>query len=347
MPEALWSNVAMTSGDRRAGGRRRPTVHDVARAAGVSPPTVSRVLAGGKPVSAELSDRVRAAAAELGYRPNPAAQVLVSGQHGTIGVVLPDLANPFFSEVLKGVTSGAGPSDTQVMVVDADEDPTREHEGAERLARWVDGLVLCSPRMPDAQLAAIADTGVPLVLVNRPFGDDRVDTVLVDYHSGMAALADHLAALGHRRVAYLAGPSQAWSEQERERALRDAGRALDVVTIPCGSGMADGHAVTDEALGHRPTAILAFSDYVALGVLTRLTELGVPVPGGISLTGFDDIPLAAIAGPGLTTATVRKQEIGALAWRQLLARMDRHHGARTTTVPAELVRRGSTGVPAS
>lgn len=336
----------MKNGDRRASGRRRPTVHDVASAAAVSPTTVSRVLAGGKPVSHELSERVRAAAERLGYRPNPAAQVLVSGRHGTIGVVLPDLANPYFSEVLKGVTSAASSEGTQVLVVDADEDAAHEYTGAERLARWVDGLVLCSPRMPDEQLSAIADTGVALALINRPFKQRRVDTVLVDYYSGMSALARHLSALGHHRVAYLAGPSGAWSEQERERALHGVGRDLDVVTIPCGSGMADGHAVTDEVLTHGPTAILAFSDYVALGVLTRLTELGISVPSDVSLTGFDDIPLAAIAGPGLTTATVRKQEIGALAWRQLAARMDRQRGARSTTVPATLVRRGSTARPA-
>lgn len=337
----------MKNGDRKASGRRRPTVHDVADAAAVSPTTVSRVLAGGKPVSKELSDRVRSAAARLGYRPNPAAQVLVSGQHGTIGVVLPDLANPYFSEVLKGVTSAASSRGKQVLVVDADEDAVHEYTGAERLARWVDGLVLCSPRMPSEQLSEIADTGVPLVLVNRPFQDPRVDTVLVDYYSGMSALARHLSSLGHHRVAYLAGPADAWSEQERERALNAAGRDLEVVTIRCGSGMADGHAVTNEALTHNPTAILAFSDYVALGVLARLTELGISVPSDLSLTGFDDIPLAAIAGPGLTTATVRKQEIGALAWRQLLARMDLQRGNKTTTVPAELVRRGSTAQPAS
>ena len=337
----------MGNGDRTARGRRRPTVHDVASAAAVSPTTVSRVLAGGKPVSQELSERVRSAAARLGYRPNPAAQVLVSGQHGTIGVVLPDLANPYFSEVLKGVTSAASSEGKQVLVVDADEDALHEYQGAERLARWVDGLVLCSPRMPDEQLCEIADTGVALALVNRPLQDPRVDTVLVDYYSGMSALAHHLSSLGHRRVAYLAGPADAWSEQERERALGGAGRDLDVVTIPCGSGMADGHAVTDQALTHSPTAILAFSDYVALGVLTRLTELGISVPSDLSLTGFDDIPLAAIAGPGLTTATVRKQEIGALAWRHLVARMDHREATTTTTVPAALVRRGSTAEPAA
>jgi len=330
--------------DRADGPSRRATILDVARAAAVSPATVSRVLTGRKPVSGELSQRVRRAASGLRYHPNPAAQVLLRGKHDTIGVVVPDLANPFFSEVLKGVTAGAASEDRQVLVVDSNEDPLEEHRGAMRLARWVDGLVLCSPRMPAALLKEVADTGTPLVVVNRGTRDPRIDRVLVDYHGGMRDLCDHLIALGHERVAYLEGPVDAWSEQQRQRALRAAGkRGLQVLGIPCGSGMADGYQATETALETQPTAVMAFSDYVALGALTRLAELGVSVPGEISLTGFDDIPFAALAGPGLTTATVRKAQIGDLGWRQLHERLEDHRKPGTVTVPSHLVVRGTTG----
>jgi LacI family transcriptional regulator len=325
------------------GTSRRATILDVATAANVSPATVSRVLTGRKPVSGELSERVRQAARQLGYQPNPAAQVLLRGQHESIGVVVPDLANPYFSEVLKGVTAGAARDDRQVLVVDSNEDAVEEHRGAIRLARWVDGLVLCSPRMPAALLREVADSGTPLVVVNRSIRDARLDRVLVDYHGGMRDLCDHLIDLGHQRVAYLQGPAEAWSEQQRQRALNAAGkRGLHVIGIPCGSGTADGYQATEAALECRPTAIMAFSDYVALGALTRLGELGISVPEEVSLTGFDDIPLAALAGNGLTTATVRKAEIGDLSWRLLHERLLKQRQPGTVTVPSHLVVRGTT-----
>jgi LacI family transcriptional regulator len=155
----------------------------------------------------------------------------------------------------------------------------------------------------------------------------------------------HLLELGHRRVAYLQGPANAWSEKERQQALRAAARrGLDITQVPCGPGTHDGHRATDAALEGDPSAIIAFSDYVAFGVLSRLAELGVDVPGDLSMTGFDDIPMSGITRPGLTTATVSKPLLGQLAWHRL------HDGAETPSgtpvgITPTLVVRGSTARP--
>ncbi|MFE9201229.1 LacI family DNA-binding transcriptional regulator [Micromonospora sp. NPDC007230] len=323
----------------------RSTIHDVARLAQVSTATVSRVLTGAKPVSADLAQRVRDAAAHLDYRPNPAAQVLLSGRSHTVGVVVPDLANPYFAEVLKGATPAAAERGWRTLVADTDEDPEVEYRAATELGRWVDGVMLCSPRMSTPRLRELATKLPALVLVNRLVRHPSVAAVLVDYHQGMTQLCAHLASLGHRRLVYLQGPPHAWSDGQRRRALRTAaGRGLDVVQIPCGSTAPDGHRMAEEALGHKPTAIVAFNDYVALGVLSRLTELGVTVPDDVSVTGFDDIPLSALTPPGLTTVAVPKRTVGRLAW-QRLATEGTGPSTTATRVPVELAVRGSTAPP--
>lgn len=320
----------------------RVTIIDVAREAEVSPATVSRVLTDAKPVSDALARRVRDAVTRLGYRPNPAAQGLLRGRSHAVGVVVPDLSNPYFAEVLKGVTSAAEESDRRTLIADTNETVGQERQIVLELARWVDGIVLCSPRMSDAELRATAASVSDLVCINRVLADPPVAAVVVDFRSGLRAICDHLLALGHRRVAYLQGPPQAWSERERQRALRAAARrGLEIVQVPCGPGTIDGHRAADVALAADPTAIIAFSDYVALGTLTRLAELGVAVPTDVSVTGFDDIPMSGIISPGLTTVTVRKPLLGQLAWQQL------HDGSesRPVTVKPTLVVRGSTTRP--
>lgn len=323
----------------------RVTIIDVAREASVSPATVSRVLNGAKPVSGSLADRVRTAVDRLGYRPNPAAQGLLRGRSHVVGVVVPDLSNPYFAEVLKGVTAAAEGYDRRTLVADTDEHEREERRVTRELARWVDGVILCSPRMSDASLREIAAEVPDLVCINRILRDPPVAAVVVDFRDGMRAICNHLLELGHRRVAYLQGPRHAWSERERQRALRTAGRrGLDVAQVPCGSTTLDGYHATDTALASGPSAIIAFSDYVAFGVLSRLTELGVSVPDDVSVTGFDDIPLSGVLSPRLTTVTVRKPLLGQLAWQQLQDAAGGAPGTAVTVTPS-LVVRGSTGRP--
>ena len=323
----------------------RSTIIDVARDAGVSPATVSRVLNGAKPVSDEVSRRVRETVERLGYRPIPAAQGLLRGRSHAVGVVVPDLSNPYFAEVLKGVTAAADEYDRRTLIADTNEDVSQERRVILELARWVDGIVLCSPRMPDAALRATAASVPNLVCINRVLRDPPVAAVVVDFRAGMRAICNHLLELGHRRVAYLQGPKQAWSEKERQLALRAAGRrGLEVTQVPCGPSTLDGYRATDAALRSDPSAIIAFSDYVAFGVLPRLAELDVAVPDDVSVTGFDDIPMSGITMPGLTTVTVRKPLLGQLAWQQLQEVAEQRTGAAVSVTP-ELVTRQSTARP--
>lgn len=323
--------------------RKSFTIHDVAERAGVSIATVSRVLTGAKPVSAGLAERVRDAAQRLGYRPNPAAQVLLSGRSHTVGVVVPDLANPYFAEVLKGANTAAVGSGWRTLVADTDEDPEAEYRAATELAGWVDGLMLCSPRMSAARLREVVAAVPPVVVVNRLVRDPRVATVVVDYQRGMARLCAHLTELGHRRVGYLQGPPHAWSDGQRRVALGRAERGgLEVVHVPCGSTAEDGYRVAEEALAAEPTALIAFNDNVALGVLSRFAELRVRVPRDVSVAGFDDIPLAGVTSPALTTVRVPKQDVGRLAWEQLAGAP-----GPAGRVPVELTVRASTAPPRS
>ncbi len=327
----------MQAGDRQ----RRATIIEVARAAEVSPATVSRVLTGTKPVSADLERRVRAAVERLGYRPNPAAQGLLRGTTHTVGVIVPDLSNPYFAEVLKGVTDAAEHADFRTLVADTGEKPGSEYGTALELSRWADGVVLCSPRMPDRELAALVKAVPKLVCVNRL--PQAAPAVVVDFEAGIRVLCAHLRELGHRRVAYLRGPAKAWSERARQQALKaEQGPDFEVVQVPCGSDSLDGHRAIDAALDSGATAVLAFSDYVALGALSRLAELGVSVPTEISLVGFDDIALSQVVTPRLTTVRVRQQALGRHAWNLLF---DPEDPAAVERVVPRLVVRASTGPP--
>jgi LacI family transcriptional regulator len=343
----MWCNAAMGRARAGAGGRSpRSTIIDVAREAGVSPATVSRVLSGTKPVSAGLERRVRAAVLRLGYRPNPAAQGLLRGATHTIGVVVPDLSNPYFAEVLKGVTNAAEAADFRTLVADTGEKAGAEHDAALELSRWTDGVVLCSPRMNRWELTALARAVPWLVCVNRLDRGTPVPAVVVDFESGVSAICRHLRELGHRRVVYLRGPARAWSERARQRALRAASSPdFEIVQVPCGSSSVDGHRAADAALATRATAVLAFSDYVALGVLARLGELGVSVPGDISLTGFDDISLGSLVSPRLTTVAVDKQRLGHHAWTLFADSAREESAGRRVTVSPNLIVRGSTAAP--
>ena len=197
------------------------TIKDVARAAGVSPSTVSRALTTPELVQAETRDRVERSAAELGYHPNRAARGLITGRTGNIGLIVPDLTNPFFPGVVKGVQSRARESDFSVFLADTDEDPAAEAGLVRALCKQVDGIVLCSPRMTEEDLRSVIGE-TPVVMLNRRVG--QIPAITIDNADGIRQAVAHLAALGHRRIAYVAGPRSSWSNRERVRALRSVDR---------------------------------------------------------------------------------------------------------------------------
>lgn len=300
--------------------RGAPTIAEVADAAGVSRATVSRVMNGYDTVDADLVARVREVADRLQYRPSNVARSLSLGRTETVAVVVPDLANPMFQQVLRGVASAAGEGGYRVLVAD-----TAEHAGDEERvvldARMrCDALVLVSPRMPERALRALLPRVRPAVVVNRA-PDGTTPTLEIDYADGIGQIVDHLLALGHRHLLYLAGPVESASHLRRLEALRAAAAHRGDVRLsemPAGATVEAGYVVAEDVLAARPTAVVAYNDLVAFGLLARLNEIGVAVPGDLSIVGFDDVELARFATPSLTTAAVPQAELGRRAWRHLV-----------------------------
>jgi DNA-binding LacI/PurR family transcriptional regulator len=292
------------------------TLRDVARAAGVSPATASRALAQPGRVSPERRRRVERAAEELGYQP---AAVPGTDEAGgtvgrTLGLVVPDMQNPFFAGIAKGAQHRARSAGLSVVVADSDEDPRLENEILRRLADEVSGIVLCSARMSDHALGALRDTP-EIVLVNRE--SEHLRSVVVDNTDGIRQAVTHLHALGHRRIAYAGGQWGSWSDRERRRGLEAAARALpDVELVQLGhfpTVFAGGVAAADLVPASGATAVIAHNDLIALGILDRLRARGTQVPQDVSVVGFDDIPGATQVTPTLTTVSVPLRLLGRTA----------------------------------
>lgn len=322
------------------------TIHDVARLAGVSIATVSRSLNGRTRVSEETRDRVIEIANALDFRPNRTARGLVTGRLDNIGVLLPDVANPFYAPILVGIGNLARERDLGVFLADTREDVKVEVELCRRLAEQVDGLVLVSARMPEDWLRVIA-AAHPTVLVNRVI--HGIDAVAIDGSTGMAAMIEHLAGLGHRRILYLDGPPASWSGASKLVGVRAgaASTGAEVVEVgPHSPSYAAGRAAAPAVLDSGCTAVVAYDDLVAWGVVTRVRELGASVPGDLSVGGFDDAIAEGMLTPALTTVSAGAPSMGADAAELLLRRMKRPDlPAEHRLLRSELVVRASTAAP--
>ena len=329
--------------------RTKSTITDVAKHAGVSLSTVSRVMNGNATVDPLMAERVRASAQELGYTASALARSLVLGRTQTIAVVVPDLGNPTFQAILRGLSRAAASDGYHVLIADSVEDVADEAMLAVETRRRTDGLILCAPRMPEDQLETLLTEVAPVVLVNRA-PHEGTPAITADYRSALREIIEHLHRLGHRRFAYLSGSPRSASNAARLAALEDARATHPDTTIVELSGGVDfeaGAGTLDAVLSTGATAVLAFNDLVAMGLLSAAGDRGIRVPEDLSIAGFDDIPFARFTSPPLTTAAVPAAELGARAWaamRELL-------GGRATdalqTLTADVVLRGSTGVPAS
>lgn len=350
------------------------TVHDVARDAGVSISTVSRSFDPRSKISPATRARVLAAAEQLGYKPHPVARGLRTGRTHAVGLLVPDLGNPFFAAITKAVQAGARAEGYEVFVADSDEDPDAEPELIRALSVRTDGLLVASPRADAATLREALD-GVTAVLLNRelppvPPQDSAdvagsapaaVDTaaqdapaavvpdipaVTLDDADGVAQILGHLSALGHRAVGIAAGPTASWSGARRVAGLHAAAERWGVRLVGLGEfrpHFAGGVQAADHAIASGVTAVVVFNDLMALGALDRLRQRGVDVPGEISVVGYDDVPLATLVTPALTTVRVPLDRLGRRAVDLLLARLT---GTTTVTgaqLPVELVIRGSAG----
>ncbi|MFE4081180.1 LacI family DNA-binding transcriptional regulator [Paenarthrobacter sp. YIM B13468] len=304
----------------RRNTNRRVGIADVAEKAGVSHATVSRVMNGNAAVDPGIAARVRAAASELKYQPNPVGRSLALGKTDTIGIVVPDLANPTFQAILRGLSIAASQDGYRVLIADSSEVTSEEAILAGEARRRCDGVVLCAPRMGDAELEELAPTLHPLVLINRTTVATNTPSLSVDYGQGIQELAQHLVGLGHRRLAFLSGPEHSASNRQRLVGLekfRKEHPEIELQMLHGGSNFDSGHESTEAIIASGATGILAFNDLVAMGLLSGLHEHGLRVPEDISVTGFDDIPFAKYTTPPLTTAAVPINELGSLAWRRM------------------------------
>lgn len=294
------------------------TIRDVARASGVHVSTVSRTFSAPHLVNPETRSRVLATAERMGYRPNRAARALITGRTGNIGLIVADIANPYFPPMIKAAEGQARHRDYHVFVADTDEDPLVEEELVRALAKQVDGIVLASPRMANSSIERLARE-VPLVVVNRTVAD--VPAVLMDVAQGARDAVEHLVDLGHRDLLYLAGPRNSWTNREIRRSALAAARAHGVrleILGPNPPTHTGGVAAAERVRTTNATAVLAYNDLMATGVLIGLLEQGVRVPAEISVVGIDDTALSRLVRPSLTTVATPTAAAGRSAVDMLL-----------------------------
>jgi len=309
---------------------RRITMSDVAREAGVSLMTVSRVLNGKGEVSPQTRQRVREIMARLDYRPSGVARSLVTQRTSTVGLVVPDNANPFFSELARGIEHAAYAQGYNVFLCNTDEDPGRERAVLHSLEeKRVDGVVLCSSRLEDDELRTLIARHPAVVLVNRRLESAAVAVALIDDELGGRTATEHLLRAGRRRVGFLTGPPASRSGRQRvagyQAAFSSAGLPHSSAWMrPCAPTVEGGRQTARELIAAHPglTALLCYNDLVAVGALQACAELHCAVPDQLAIVGFDDIPLAALVTPPLTTCRGPRYELGYEAMRLLLGRID-------------------------
>jgi LacI family transcriptional regulator len=338
---------------------RRVTIVDVAQHAKVSTTAVSKVLRNAYGTSEIMRAKVHAAIAELGYRPHAGARAM-RGQTYTIGVMVPDLRNPFFPEILDGLTDSLSGTDYQVLLgpscCNGEEAEAKVTEAM--IDRGMDGLILIAPVSSRSHLERIART-VPTVIIGRHGHSTAYDTVADDDLTGAALVVDHLADLGHRRIAHiehhetdstrLAEMPNAIRADGYRQAMRARGLADHIDVVSTTYTQVGGYDGTRQLLDRprRPTAIFAGADIVAIGVLEALAEAGLTVPDDISLAGYDNTTFAALGPISLTSVDQAGHHIGATAARLLLDRItDRDRPTSQVKLSPTLVARRTTAPPA-
>lgn len=327
----------------------RTTISDVARHAGVSTSSVSRHLKGLQVTGAE---RIATAVQELGFHPSSVARWLKSGKTFTLGLVVPDVTNPFFAGVVKGVESVAHTAGYTVLLCNTDESADREHSVVSTLMDRVDGLIL-APARDDAETAdSLAALGIPVVLIDRTLRDPGpADVVLVDNAGGASAAAVHLLDLGHRRIGLISGPVETTPGAERHQGFLDVcGDPVTVLIEMADFRESGGYQAAMRLFGRSdpPTAVFAANNMMTVGLLRALHDLGQRIPTDVSVVGFDDHPLGDLLDPPLTVVDRPTENQGAVAARMLLARLAdaNQRAGRVVRLETKLVIRSSTGTPA-
>ncbi|MFC1975573.1 LacI family DNA-binding transcriptional regulator [Chloroflexota bacterium] len=330
--------------------RKKITIEDVAQAAGVSRQTVSRAINDLGEISLQTRARVLRIAEEMGYRPSSIARGLATQRTHTLGLIVPDNANPFFSEIARGVEQVAYAEGYNVFLCNTEEDPQRELTVLYSLEeKRVDGIILCSSRLDDVELKTVIVRHSAAVLVNRRLESGGVRTVLVDDQAGSQEAVQHLLHSGHRAIGFLAGPPTSHSGRQRAEGYRAVLTAAGLSyhpnwTCSCLPTVQGGQESARELLTTHPelTALFCYNDLIAVGALQACANLGRRVPDDVAVAGFDDIALAALVTPSLTTCRVPRYELGMQAMRLLLAQVgDGSNGYTEILLRPELIVRDS------
>lgn len=332
-----------------------PTLRDVAALAKVHPGTASRALnpETQKLVNAQTVQRVLAAAKRLGYQPNSLARALKTNRTRTVGMLIPDLTNPLFPPIVRGVEDVLEQAGYTTLLANTDNDADREKEAFSRLhARQVDGFLVATAYRSDPFLKASHEKGTPLVLINRVLDNVPIPAVVGDDHTGNRLIVEHLSEHGHTDVAYISGPTVTSTGITRRQAFLFSASEAGLSVAPthihevAQYSIAEGYRSMCDLLksDRKFTAIVCGNDMIALGALDALAEQGVRCPQDMSVVGYNDMPFLARLNPSLTSVHVSQHDTGAEAARLLLRRFEDPDAAVTTvTLPTRLVVRESTG----
>jgi LacI family transcriptional regulator len=317
------------------------TLTDVARRAGVSLATASRAFGDPSRLARATREKVIQAAVELEYAAPQSATTTK-----TFAVVVPDVSNPVYAELIRAINAQAWHGRHRVMLFNTDENPYREREQIAEGSQ-VDGLLLCSPRLPEDEVVQQAGDR-PLVVVNRLI--PHATSVMMDSDHGLRQGVEHLAALGHRRIGYAAGPQRSWADGQRADTIRTAcqefGLELTVLSHHTAS-IQGGRAAAAAAAASQATAVIAYNDLVALGLQAGIVDLGMRCPDDISIIGIDDIEIGSAVQPALTTVHLAIERAGALAVELLLERITTPGEPTVHRLDSQLIVRGSTARPRS
>lgn len=326
--------------------KRRPTIYDIAREAGLAASTVSRAYSNPDRVNSATREHVLEVAKRLGYRPNPLARSLPSGRTRTVALLVSDITNPHYFEMIRGAERRAKAADLTLILVNTEESAQNERTQIEQLSRSVDGFILASSRMSDDSIGELAKDH-NLALISRQL--DGVPSAVVDHVDGSRQIVEHLASLGHASVAYMAGPRISWLGVHRWRSISHAAERLHLDATRLGPytpTVSNGGAAADAALRSSVTAAIAHNDLLAIGMLRRFAHRGTRVPEDISVVGFDDMFAADLCTPNLTTVGGPHEDAGRIAVELLLEQssLSPHRPEpRRVILSANLVIRASTG----
>jgi DNA-binding LacI/PurR family transcriptional regulator len=325
-------------------GKSSATIYDIAELAGVNPSTVSRALSKPGRVSAKTAQKIMDAAEQLNYQVNVFARALPTGRTQTIGLIVADITNPAFFDVIRGAESAAAARDYTLMLAESTESADLELTAARRMLATVDGLILASPRLSDEEIGSLA-AKKPVVVINRNVAG--VPSIIADTESGVTEAVRHLADMGHTEIAYVAGPDRSWMSQRRWESIkaRCDWHGITAAVVASSEPTVDGGRRTAAAVrAGTSTAVFCYNDLMAIGLMRELQAAGMEIPGELSIMGFDNIFGSDFTTPPLSTIKSPLGELGAAALQRVLDTLDHLDAAPALpTLPTALVLRGSTG----